>query len=307
MEYNERYSENFLITLCIYVMRRVIMITNLVPILSKQHLSVIRWSNVLPMNWHLSISLRTKKSRKHRSISLPWPPFQRSKKCVSGCKMNVHYGSYPYDFRSNDHQSSSKSSFALSSIMYFHHPWPMQTHKWWRTIYFDWWMPRSSGTPAYLCTQTSTRPEFRIGDGIHGWNFFEKPPHFTQVYIIHAVNYDICKEMKRLLFGDLAFSSLIYLVCSCWCSIKKRYYVSENIFRAEANSERTSERLFTHAHRFWLRIRCSSSIEDWGRFLMSCQQHGLPPWLIYFFSFSQPRIIVVIFITLNHCTRGYSN
>lgn len=37
--------------------------------------------------------------------------------------------------------------------------------------------------------------------------FSKAPPHFPQIYIIHAVNFDICKEMKRLPFGDLALFS----------------------------------------------------------------------------------------------------
>jgi hypothetical protein len=48
---------------------------------------------------------------------------------------------------------------------------------------------------------------FQSGTIYMDGTFSKTPPHFTQVYIIHAVNYDICKEMKRSPFGDFAFFS----------------------------------------------------------------------------------------------------
>ena len=35
--------------------------------------------------------------------------------------------------------------------------------------------------------------------------FSKTPPHFTQVYIVHAVDYDICNETKRLPSQDFVF------------------------------------------------------------------------------------------------------
>ena len=64
--------------------------------------------------------------------------------------------------------------------------------------------------------------------------FSKTPPHFSQVYIIHAANYDICKETKRLPSDRFC---LFRLYRSTLCVFvlmlnKKRYHLSENLFRA---------------------------------------------------------------------------
>lgn len=75
--------------------------------------------------------------------------------------------------------------------------------------------------------------------------FSKTPPHFTQIYIIRAVNYDICKEIKSCSLKHSAFFLPRSSMCIGVYGQQKEYNLEGNIFRAETNRKRTSETVFS--------------------------------------------------------------